>query len=198
MKNIILRILITIIIVLLIILSSYLFPLISSILIILLILYEVFFNKIINKLGFTKTLIISLIPIFILIINIFVNNINSKIERINKWNNIKNDYELINDKVIKYYNDNCNLECSENKSIVLTFSSMSNDIESTDEEKKAIEKIKNYYRNQDFVRIEETQINYTDDSGYFVIIYSRNNKRPKLNNRSIKHIKGNWYLADTY
>lgn len=130
-------------------------------------------------------------------ISIFYNIISYKIGLINKWNKIESSYEIANTIFIEYYNNNCDIECNENFSILLYFSNLENKMDLSEEEKNAIYEIKDYYKNQDSVLIGKDEIVYGDDSGYFMIVYTRNANKPSFDKRwNIDHIKGNWYKVN--
>lgn len=145
-----------------------------------------------------KHLLLPLIFIIIIILSIFFNNIISyRISLINKWNKIESSYEIANKLFIEYYNNHCATECNENFSILLYFSNLENKIDLSEEEKNAIYEIKDYYKNQDSVLIGKDEIVYGDDSGYFMIVYTRNDNKPSFDKRwNIDHIKGNWYKVN--
>lgn len=95
---------------------------------------------------------------------------------------------------IEYYNDHCDTECNEDFSILLYFSNLESKMDLSEEEKNAINDIKNYYKNQDSVLIGKNEIVYGYDSGYFMIIYTRNDNKHSFDERwDIEHIKNNWY-----
>lgn len=95
---------------------------------------------------------------------------------------------------IEYYDNHCDTECNENFSILLYFSNLDNKIDLSEEEKGSIDEIKNYYKNQDSVLIGKDEIVYGDDSGYFMIVYTRHNNRPSFDERwDTEYIKNNWY-----
>ena len=95
---------------------------------------------------------------------------------------------------IEYYNNYCDTECDENLSILLYFSNLENKIDLKEAEKNAIYAIKGYYQNQDSVLIGRDEIVYGDDSGYFMIVYTRNNNKLSFDDRwNIDHIKNDWY-----
>lgn len=124
----------------------------------------------------------------------FYNIISYRISLINKWDKIESSYEIANKLFIEYYNNHCDTECNENFSILLYFSNFENKIDLSEEEKNAIYEIKDYYKNQDSVLIGKDEIVYGDDSGYFMIVYTRNGNKPSFDERwDIDHIKNNWY-----
>lgn len=142
-----------------------------------------------------KHLLVPLISIIIIILFIiFYNIISYRISLINKWTKIESSYEIANKMFIEYYSNHCDTECNENFSILLYFSSLENKIDLSEEEKNAIYDIKDYYKNQDSVLIGKDEIVYGDDSGYFMIVYTRNDNKPSFDDRwDIDHIKNNWY-----
>jgi len=142
-----------------------------------------------------KHLLLTIFILFIIILSvIFYNIISYRIGLITEWNKIESSYEIANKIFIEYYNSHCDIECNENSSILLYFSNIESKINLLEEEKKAIYDIKNYYKNQDSVLIGKDEIVYGDDSGYFMIVYTRNNNKPSFDERwNIDHIKGNWY-----
>ncbi len=142
-----------------------------------------------------KHLLLPLIFIIIIILFIiFYNILSSRINLINKWNKIESSYEIANKMFIEYYNSHCATECNENFSILLYFSNLENKIDLLEEEKTAIDAINSHYKNQDSVLIGKDEIVYGDDSGYFMIVYTKNGNKPSFDERwDTNHIKNNWY-----
>lgn len=142
-----------------------------------------------------KRLLLPLIFIIVIILFIiFYNIISCRINLINKWEKIESSYEIVNELFIEYYNNHCDTECNKNSSILLYFSNLENKMDLSDEEKNAIYEIKDYYKHQDSVLIGKDEIVYGDDSGYFMIVYTRNGNKPSFDKRwDIDHIKNNWY-----
>ena len=212
MKKIFLRIVITCLMIFLIFLSKLICPIITPIFIAFLILFHIFLNKFINRIGYLKTVLISLIPFIIVIVVIGINYFIGRKEVLDKWNVVKNDYEIINKIANDYYKNSCMSEYCDDRAIILYFSDdltklinyidftpngkygNYNYIELSDEEQISLKNIKEYHKGQDFIAIGIDSLEYTNETGYFAVIYSKNGKKPKFGyNSSIEHLTGNWY-----
>lgn len=206
--KIFIRIISIIVNMLLIFLSSLIFPMLSAIFIVFLILSQIYFNKMTEKINLIWTTLIINIPLIIAICFCCYNNVQANIKLKNEWNAIKEDYRIINDFVIDYYNGYYEERTSDNDTIILDFGNnytyltdYFNDhiemVQLDENETNSLKRINEYYtgkKAQTFIRADKEYIEYTNDSGYFRIIYSKNGKRPKIEGIKTWNLGENWYM----
>lgn len=191
-KNVITKVIINyLIIYILIFLESSI--LISLIYFIVLIFFVVFYKIYHKKFNLFKSIIISISPIIAIYLFFFVGG---KISTAIEWNKIKGDYEVINERILEYKNNVCQInDCERNNYIdSIYLDKESEKIKFNKNEIKSIDKIKKYYSYQEEVYIYNNYIEYRDESGRFQIIYSINKKKPVvIGADSIEYLGNNWY-----
>ena len=139
-----------------------------------------------------KRIAVLLLILFLVVIGfIIINCVITRKDTIKEWNVIKEDYEIINNRAIKYANEN--LGNGTTHILIGIGEEAFKDL--SEREKDALENIKNYYKYQRYIMIYQDTIEYGDETGYFVIIYSRTGEEPIYEDRHIEHLTGNWYKA---
>ncbi len=117
------------------------------------------------------------------------------------WDKIKDDYEVLNNIAIKYYNEKKGHHIflifgedysyfkfhdytTDDKKIITNLS---------EDEKKAMRNVANFYPRQEEIFISEDSIDYsdTDAGGACIVRYIIKKKRSTL--ADFKHLTGNWY-----
>ena len=135
-----------------------------------------------------KSILISILPIISIILIIILTN---KVSVILEWNKIKDDYKLINNKILEYKEELCKKDCDD----FIIYLDNSNDIiEFTKKELESIERIKNYYPTQEVIIIYNDKIVYGMVNGVvdIEIAYSPKNKLSE-NYCDIYKLEDNWY-----
>lgn len=192
-KNYIIRLIINYLIIYIIIylIDSFFISLIYSIVL----LCFIILNKLyLNKYNLFKSCLISILPIiFVIIVTILI----SKIIVITKWNKIKDDYKLINNKVLEYKEEICKIDDCLNIDILIDLDNPSNKINFTKKELESINKIKYYYPTQKVIEIYNDKIIYGVLDGYVEveIIYLIDDNKPSYN-RNVNKLENNWYKLE--
>ena len=166
----------------------------------LILLYK-FQNKLIDRIGKIKLLLIYALPTILITIFIVSVSILIKVERVAEWNKIKEDYEIINNIAIKY-DEHTSLYFGENYTSLIDYDFSKKDengnyektiIDLNEEEKNALKNIANFYSGQEGICIREYDIDYTDNGavGTCIVKYVKNKRKVDL--KGFKHLTGNWY-----
>jgi hypothetical protein len=142
-----------------------------------------------------------MLPLVVIPVSIAGLLLINKIQMLSRWYKIKADYELVNQFVIDYYENNCSEECY----IYL------NDLYNSDKVylSVAINNISNYqmklnYHHQglSYIKVNSDYVKYIssiDAHPDFFIIYSRNGKSYSEHhsdcyyNECNSHLTGRWY-----
>ena len=139
-----------------------------------------------------KRIAVSLLILFLVVIGfVIINSVIARKNTIEEWNVIKEDYEIINNRAINYANKN--LGNGTTHILIGIGEEAFKDL--SEREKDALENIKNYYKYQRYIMIYQDTIEYGDETGCFVIIYSRTGEEPVYGDRHIEYLTGNWYKA---
>ena len=158
-----------------------------------------------------KIKIIILLPILIPIVIYIIVVAEARISTVLEWNKVKNDYEIINEIVINYYNENkynkdiityneendklisIDLDILKNKFRTLN----NNEILSLNNVKQYLRKnAKEYYDYSVYVLITDYYIRYFSfsEKGLYEVIYYKNKpKNKEISENNLKHLTGNWY-----
>ena len=166
----------------------------------LILLYK-FQNKLLDRIGKIKLLLIYALPTILITIFIVSVSILIKVERVAEWNKIKEDYEIINNIAIKY-DEHTSLYFGENYTSLIDYDFSKKDengnyektiIDLNEEEKNALKNIANFYPGQEGICIRENDIDYTDNDavGACIVKYVKNKKNVDL--KGFKHLTGKWY-----
>ena len=94
-----------------------------------------------SKFNLFKSILISILPIISIILVIILTN---KISIILEWNKIKDDYKLINNKILEYKEEICKKDCDD---FIIDLDAPNDIINFTKKELESIKRIKNYLVN---------------------------------------------------
>lgn len=160
-----------------------------------------------------KQILKTVILIFIVPIILFLLRI--KIETLMEWNKIRYDYEIINNIVIEYYDENSDIlvddrrymafRYDESYSFLITEEYIKTKqkekpemkkfkIDLTAEQQASLKNIANFYPQQEVIFINDSRVDYSDEmvTGAHIVMYVR--KKYKVDLDGFTHLTGNWYL----
>lgn len=193
-KNYIIRLIINYLVIYSIIylMDSFLISIIYSFVLI----YFIILNKLYPRHNLFKSILISSSPIIIIIVLVIsIGRINTILE----WNKIKDDYKIINNRVLEYKEEICKIDACNNIDSVIYLTNPSEKINFTNEELKAIERIRNYYSTQEEINIYSDRIVYGSFEYIEVeIIYFIDKKQDDYDYDydNITKLENNWYKVD--
>ena len=160
----------------------------------------------IGKIKEFKIAVIYVLPIVLIAFFILSLSVLTRAERVEEWNKIKGDYEIINNIAIKFYEDNddkcMTLYFGEDYLSLVFYDFTKKDekgnyekitIELSEEEKNALKNIATFYPRQECITIRENDIDYSDSdaAGTCIVKYVRKYRNVDL--KGFKHLTGKWY-----
>ena len=173
------------------------------------------FNKIVDKLGIRKLSIILLSPLILLLLIVILSNVQNRITTVSEWLKVKNDFEIVNEIVINYYDENKdnknivkNSSYRNEKYIYIEFKEFEKIRLLSNEELRSLNEIEKYYKQVSKLKDDEMCVyitkdyiayNVSSDVKFYEIVFFRNKiNRNKINSsliseRDLEHIIGNWY-----
>ena len=151
-----------------------------------------------------KTIIIVLI-ILIPIIVLYIDDKKNRKEVMNTWDAVEQDFNRLNDILIKSVEDNGNMynifDVRDNEIVSIVDSSVK--VEMNEEEKELFNKLLEYYKNElsykenplFSISVFSNGIVYSTDDAHFCLIYVRRGKVKRAwNGLELYHLKGDWYF----
>lgn len=143
-----------------------------------------------SKFNLFKSILISILPIISIILVIILTN---KISIILEWNKIKDDYKLINNKILEYKEEICKKDCDD---FIIDLDTPNDKINFTKKELESIKKIKDYYPTQEIIDVYNNQIIYgvLDGCIEVEIVYTIKDTKPKTFCNKIYKLEDNWYI----
>ena len=180
------------------------------ILCILLMLIQSDFNKIVDKLGIRKLSIILLSPLILLLLIVILSNVQNRITTVSEWLKVKNDFEIVNEIVINYYDENKdnknivkNSSYRNEKYIYIEFKEFEKIRLLSNEELRSLNEIEKYYKQVSKLKYDEMCVyitkdyiayNVSSEIKFYEIVFFRNKINSSLiSERDLEHIIGNWY-----
>lgn len=172
------------------------------------------FDEIIKSFSYKYLFIIFLLPYFLIIALLVGSLIHDKVSMLHNWNKVKGNYELINEFVLDYYNNNCEDECYIyfDESAKLSWLDNLHYIDRSElssELSDSIDIISDYqeglnylHKGFSFIKINSEYVKYVSfipDVPDFFIIYSRSGKSYSEHhfdcyyNECNSHLTGRWY-----
>ena len=164
-----------------------------------------------------KVVIFSLLVIFSPVIFLVVCFFIARVEQLMEWNKIKNDYKVITDIVIEYYDENSDILASDKKYMVFEYdesysfliaeeyvkSKQKGEYEKkkfkinlTKQQQISLKNIANFYPQQEEIYVSDSEVTYHDEmvTGACRVTYVRNIiKKDKIDLDGFTHLTGRWY-----